>query len=133
MAIVPSEAWYAIYTRSRHEQSVERWIARYGVQTYLPTRRVWSTRVDRRKMIDTPALPGYLFIRCDLQPDLRANVKKAPGIVAIVTSNGQPCRIPDNQIESLRIALGSGRNVEPITQFEPGQEIRIRSGPLKGA
>jgi transcription antitermination factor NusG len=82
--------WYAVATRSRHEQSVARFLERHAVETYVPLKRTWSARVDRRKQIDVPALPGYMFIRCDLTPDVRAAVKKAPGVVCLVAVSEQP-------------------------------------------
>lgn len=125
--------WYAVATRSRHEHTVARFLNQYAVETYVPTKRVWSTRVDRRKQIDVPALPGYMFIRCGLNPDVRATVKKAPGVVCIVAISGQPCRIPDDQIRSLRILLDSREDFTVLHEWEPGQSVRIKTGPMKGA
>ena len=125
--------WYAVATRSRHEHSVARFLDRHDVETYVPLKRVWSARVDRRRQIDVPALPGYLFIRCELTPDIRATVKKAPGVVCLVSVSNQPSRIPDSQIESLRILLQSHQEVVVLHEWTEGQSVIIRSGPIKGA
>jgi transcription antitermination factor NusG len=130
---VHKAGWYAVYTRSRHEQTVEQSLILLGVTTYLPKRQTWSARHDRRLRIDVPALPGYLFIRCDLTPELRASVKKTPGVVGLICSAGQPCRIPEEQIASLRILLASAPDAQPISALEVGRVVRIRSGPMKGA
>jgi transcription termination/antitermination protein NusG len=126
-------SWFAVATRSRHEQSVARFLERHSVETYVPLKRTWSTRVDRRKQIDVPALPGYMFIRCHLSPDSRAAVKKAPGGVCLVAVSDRPCRIPDSQIESLRILLQSHQHVSVSSEWTEGQPVRIRTGPIKGA
>ena len=128
----PDAAWYAIYTRSRHEHAVARFLERDGVEVYVPTRQQWSRRVDRRKLVEVPALPGYLFVRCDLTPEFRAEIKKAPGVVSIITSNGRPARIPDDQVASLRILLGSGREVTASAAYAEGERVQIAAGPLKG-
>ncbi len=126
--------WYAIYTRSRHEGVVERYLNRYDdLQTYLPTKMAWSSRKDRRQLIEVPALPGYLFIACNLTPMLRAEVKKAPGVVTIISSDGQPSRIPPSQIKSLRILLDSHQDVVIHKEWSHGQRVLIQKGPLKGA
>lgn len=125
--------WFAVYTRARHERAVERYLQRKGLVTYLPLKKVWSTRQDRRKKILLPALPGYLFIQCSMTPQIRAEVKKAPGVVSLVSTDGIPSRIPDDQISSLRIVLQSELEVETLARFEPGKVVRIRSGPLAGA
>jgi transcription antitermination factor NusG len=126
------DAWYAVYTRSRQEQAVGRYLARPGVEVYVPTQQQWSRRLDRRKLIEVPALPGYLFVRCDLTPELRAEIKKAPGVVSIIVSNGRPARIPDDQVASLRILLGSGREVTATAALAEGERVQIAAGPLKG-
>jgi transcription termination/antitermination protein NusG len=126
--------WYAIYTRSRQEQAVSRFLERFEkVHPYVPLKEVWSKRVDRRRRIRLPAFPGYIFLRCVLTAELRAAIKKAPGVVSIVTTGGLPCRIPDEQIESVRILLDASKDVDVHAEFEIGQLVRIRSGPLKGA
>ncbi|NLH98109.1 MAG: UpxY family transcription antiterminator [Chthonomonadales bacterium] len=126
--------WYALVTRSRHERAVERALARLeGVETYVPLRRVWSSRVDRRVQIYTPALPGYVFLRAVLWPDIRASIKRTPGVVAFVGCESQPARIPPEQIESLRIMLACSTDVEVLTKYEPGQPVQITRGPLAGA
>lgn len=125
--------WYAVYTVSRHEATVSSYFANLNVETYLPLRRVWSKRTDRRVMIDTPALPGYLFIRCDMTPEIRASVKKTPGVVSLISTDGQPCFIPDEQVDALRILLSSQLEVRSHSPYVTGQTILISRGPLKGA
>jgi transcription antitermination factor NusG len=125
--------WFAVYTRARHEHAVERYLQRKNLATYLPLKKVWSTRRDRRKKILLPALPGYLFIHCTMTPDVRAEVKKAPGVVSLISTDGVPSRIPEDQINSLRILLESELEVETLSRFTPGTLVRIRSGPLTGA
>src|SRR5438552_17013708 len=94
--------WYAIYTRSRHEKQVDAMLRRQELETYLPLRRTWSRRRDRRVTVELPALPGYLFVRCALYGEVRAQIKKASGVIRLVESPGRPCATPQEQIESLR-------------------------------
>jgi hypothetical protein len=44
----PDSAWYAIYTRSRHEHAVARFLERDGVEVYVPTRQRWKRRADQQ-------------------------------------------------------------------------------------
>src|SRR5919204_2067682 len=97
--------WYAVYTRSRHEKQVEAMLRRQALETYLPLRRAWSRRRDRRVTVELPALTGYLFVRCALYGEVRAQIKKAPGVIRVVENAGRPCIIPVEQIQSLRAVL----------------------------
>jgi transcription antitermination factor NusG len=58
--------WYACYTRARHEKRVDEQLAERGLETYLPLlarERQWS---DRRKVVEFPLFPGYVFCRFTL-------------------------------------------------------------------
>jgi transcription antitermination factor NusG len=126
--------WYALVTRSRHERAVERALTGHcNIETYVPLRRVWSTRVDRRLQIDAPVLPGYVFLRAVLWPETRALIKRTPGAVAFVGAESQPARIPPEQIESLRIMLAAATAAQAHTGYMAGQAVHIRRGPLAGA
>jgi transcription termination/antitermination protein NusG len=126
-------AWYAVYTRSRHEKHVAAYLERQKIETYLPLRRAWSSRKDRRVTIEIPALPGYLFVRCLLYGETRAMIKRASGVLRVVENAGQPARIPHEQIESLRIALANSFNTEGHPYLKVGDRVRVVRGPLIGA
>jgi len=46
--------WYAIWTRSRHEQVVREQLERKRFEAFLPTITRWSRWKDRKKKIDWP-------------------------------------------------------------------------------
>ena len=64
--------WFAIWTRSRHEQVVREQLERKRVEAFLPTITRWSRWKDRKKKIDWPLFPGYCFARFD-PPDTLAD------------------------------------------------------------
>jgi transcription antitermination factor NusG len=125
--------WYAVYTRSRHEKQVEAMLRRQALETYLPLRRAWSRRQDRRVTVELPALPGYLFVRCTLYGEVRAGIKKASGVIRVVESAGQPCVIPEAQIESLRVVLARSFEAEAHPFFNVGDRVQVMRGHLVGA
>ena len=138
MPAVSCPSWYALYTRSRHEQSVAADLEKIEVERYLPivTReRRWK---DRRSKIDLPLFKGYVFVRCDLSGEAGWELKKAMlGVRSVVRlladSSGVPAPIPDQEIFNLRTVLEQKMRVDPFEgQFRPGQAIRISKGPLAG-
>ncbi len=54
--------WYAVHTRSRHEDRVYLGLTQKSFHAFLPKMEVWSKRKDRRKKIMIPMFPGYLFV-----------------------------------------------------------------------
>lgn len=126
-------AWYAVYTRSRHEKQVAEFLKRQGIESFVPLRRAWSTRRDRKVTMEVPALPGYLFVRAVLYAETRALIKRASGVVRLVESAGRPAEIPAEQIESLRIALANTFNAEGHPYLNVGDRVRVVRGPMVGA
>jgi hypothetical protein len=49
--------WYALRTRSRHENKVKVFLEQHSHEVFLPLIEVWSKRKDRKKKIKTPLLP----------------------------------------------------------------------------
>jgi transcription antitermination factor NusG len=125
-------AWYALYTRSRHEKHVEAYLKRQRFETFLPLRRMWSTRRDRTLTIQVPALPGYLFVRCTLYAETRALLKRTSGVVRMVENAGRPAAIPREQIQSLQIALAHVFNAEGHPYLSVGDRVRVARGPMEG-
>jgi transcription antitermination factor NusG len=125
--------WYAVYTRSRHEKQVEAMLRRQALETYLPLRRAWSRRCDRRVTVELPALPGYLFVRCALHGDVRAQIKRTTGVIRVVESADRPCVIPESQIESLRLVLARSFDPEAHPFLSIGDRVQVVRGPFVGA
>jgi len=78
-----TSAWYAVWTRSRHEQVVREQLERKGLEAFLPTITKWSRWKDRKKQIDWPLFPGYCFVRFNGVD--RLSVLKCTGVVSIVS------------------------------------------------
>ncbi len=57
--------WYAINTRSRHEKQVDSFLSERGIETFLPLVHTLSRRKDRKKYVDFPLFPGYMFVHAD--------------------------------------------------------------------
>ncbi|MBI3910463.1 MAG: UpxY family transcription antiterminator [Armatimonadetes bacterium] len=125
-------AWYAARTRSRHEKKVAASLSGQRLHTYLPLRRTWSSRRDRKITIEVPALPGYLFIHCTLSPQTRALIKRSAGVLYLVESAGRPAAIPERQIHSLHAALAHANDVEHHPYPRLGGRVRVTRGPMEG-
>jgi transcription antitermination factor NusG len=122
--------WYAIWTRSRHEQMVREQLERKGYQAFLPTIPRWSRWKDRRKKIDWPLFPGYCFARVDSSE--RLSVLKCTGVVNIVSFDGEIAAIPDFEIDGIRRLVESDLQFDPCPLIREGMMVEVVHGPLKG-
>jgi transcriptional antiterminator NusG len=126
----PGADWYAIWTRSRHEQVVREQLEQKGIEAFLPTIPKWSRWKDRKKKIDWPLFPGYCFARFD--PKERLPVLKCTGVVNIIAFNGEIAPIPEPEINAIRQLVQSDLQYDPCPMITEGMTVEVTHGPLKG-
>jgi transcriptional antiterminator NusG len=123
--------WFAIWTRSRHEKLVRDQLEKKSdVDVFLPTIGKWSRWKDRKKKIDWPLFPGYVFAR--FVADERVGILKVDGVVQIISNNGMLSAIPDEEIDSIRTLVESELAYDPVPLIKEGDMVKVTSGPLKG-
>jgi transcription antitermination factor NusG len=91
-----------------------------------------SKRKDRKKMIEVPLFPGYLFVRSMLLPDEHLSILKTPGAVRIIGGPSGPSPVGDDEVESLKIMVGSGQNIITSAGFQAGEKVMVVFGPFTG-
>jgi transcription antitermination factor NusG len=123
-------SWYAVWTRSRHEQVVREQLERKGLEAFLPTITRWSRWKDRKKQVDWPLFPGYCFVRFDGAD--RLSVLKCTGVVNIVSFDGDIAAIPEQEIEGIRRLVASDLQFDSCPLIREGMTVEVTHGPLKG-
>jgi transcription antitermination factor NusG len=124
--------WYAVHSRSHFEQKVYEGLCRKSIEAFLPRIQIMSKRKDRRKKIQVPMLPGYVFVRSDMYPEEYHNIIKTVGIVSIVSFKGIPVPANEDEISSLMILDNTDRTVQNRSYVEKGDRVMIMEGPLQG-
>ena len=122
--------WFAVWTRSRHEQAVLDQLERKRIETFLRRITRWSRWKDRKKKIDWPLFPGYCFARFDAGDTLP--ILKCSGVVSIVSFDGKPAPIPELELHSIRLLVGSELQYDPCPLIREGMMVEVVHGPLKG-
>jgi len=122
--------WYALWTRSRHEQVVREQLEQKHVESFLPTVTRWSRWKDRKKKIDWPLFPGYCFARFNARE--RLPILKCTGVVNIISFEGEPAPIPEHEIDSIRTLIDSELAYDPCPMIREGMMVEVAHGPLKG-
>jgi transcription elongation factor/antiterminator RfaH len=122
--------WYALYTCARHEKRVANQIERRNFSCFLPLYRSVRRWKDRRKELELALFPSYVFVRMELEK--RLQVLQLPGVVRLVSFNGQPVALPADEIEALQERLSGDVKVEPHPYLRAGRRVRVRSGAMQG-
>ena len=127
--------WYAVHTRSRHEDRSYALLLQKSIHSFLPKMEVWSKRKDRRKRIMIPMFPGYLFVEtAHLDNYIRLDILKTFGVVKILgkSSGSEPIPVPDETIDAIRRIVESRVEVQQLQYPKVGEAARIMDGPFKG-
>lgn len=124
--------WHALYIKSRAEKKALDDLQFKEIEAFLPMQRKLRQWSDRKKWVDMPLIPGYLFVkvsRREYDLALQSNY-----IVTYVRFEGKAAVIPEQQIEYLKLLLRQNNLDIEITQekLEPGQIIEVIAGPLIG-
>lgn len=127
----PTARWYAIYTNSRHERVVAKQLQDRSIETFVPLYRSWHRWKDRRKLVELALFPSYVFVRIEAPTRLR--VLQVPGVVSLVSFNGQPAALPEQEINVLRKGLENEIYAEPHPYLRLGRKVRVVRGPMAGA
>ena len=124
--------WYAVQTYSNREKVVDKFLKSQGVGSFLPLlkeKRNWS---DRLKTIQMPLFPNYLFVHMNAQGDDYRKVVYSNNVCRILGDHTGPISVPDSQIADIKRVIESKSPLEVIYGLCRGQQIKIKSGPLKG-
>src|SRR6266568_2546142 len=122
--------WYAVYTNANHEKRVTQQLEQRSIEHLLPLYESVRRWKDRRVRLQMPLFPGYVFVRMALRD--RLQLLQIPGIVRLVSFNGRPAALPEEDVRAIENCLGHGGQVEPHPYMQAGRRARVRSGPLQG-
>lgn len=119
--------WYALQVLSNKEKTVKKTLSNLGYDVFLPIQKVDSKRKDRRRTIEKPLIPSYLFLNI-----LQDEIWKIVGMNNIgkfVFFNGKPAPIPDYQIENLKAIEKEGLSYMIVDiHFEIGDKVEAEIG-----
>lgn len=134
MVSLKESNWFACWTRSRAEKRVKEWMDQREIEAFLPLVQKERQWADRKKRVPFPLFPGYLFVRLPLWRI--QEVVRTPSVVTIVGTNGRPCPVRGQEIESVRVLVEgvnrTGILPSPADFLENGDRVRVIEGPFEG-
>ena len=122
--------WVALVVRPRAERKVQKCLANIGLETFVAWHGVRRRWADRIKVLEKNLIPGYVFCRSTFAE--RLAVVRQAGVERVLSFNRTPALIPDQEIASLKKAVGSELPLGPWPYLRVGQRVRIEQGVLEG-
>ena len=125
-----NKKWIAVYTKPRHEKTVEKELLKKEFEVYLPLlkqRRKWS---DRKKWVEFPLFRSYIFVKTEIKNALF--VLQTLGVVKVVKFGGEVAVIQNDSIQAIKLMIEGGYSPEATDYFVKGDPVEVKDGPLKG-
>jgi transcriptional antiterminator NusG len=124
--------WYAVWSRSRHEKMVASALTNVGITTFLPLVTEMHRWSDRRRSVEVPLFPGYVFVQIPNSTEARLQVRKTTGVVQFVGNQQGAVPIRDKEIKDVRTVLEQKVSCSPYPFLQVGQRVRICGGAFDG-
>jgi len=124
--------WYLIYTKPRHEKKVYTRLCETKIDSFLPTRKTLRVWHDRKKYVDEPLFPSYVFIYLNNMQSYYDGMD-AEGALYYVRNGKNIARVSDTVVNNIRLIVDKQNDLEVEDgKFEPGRQLVINQGPLTG-
>jgi transcription antitermination factor NusG len=121
-----------VRTRSNFERRVGDEVSAKGIETYVPSFHELSQWKDRKKVLERPLFPGYVFARFVDGADARLRVLRTPGAVQILGQGSWIEPVQAQEIEAIRKLLAASVRCLAHPFLREGMRVRVRSGVLEG-
>ncbi len=129
--MVETQIWCAFYTRPRAEKKINEILLEQGFETFLPlvkTLRIWS---DRKKKVELPLIPSYIFVKTDIENYHK--ILNNSNILTVVKIDNKPVPVPESDINNLRILINNNSELKVSNKrFDKGEIIELTHGQFKG-
>ena len=124
--------WYTIQTKPQEELRATRNLDAWGVEAFAPTWKQPRPSQFGCKVSYSikPLFPGYIFARFDIRKSLRT-INYTRGVHRVVSFGSGPVPIQEEIIDLIRARVKDGV-VEMDEDFQSGDRVRIKEGPLAG-
>jgi transcription antitermination factor NusG len=128
-----SAPWHVLWTNSHCEQLVCEQLEARGFHPFLPRMAIWSTRAGRRRQVQVPMFPGYVFLNDALDRHGHVEARKTRGVVRVLGEGWErPAVVPEAEIEPLRRLIDARVAALPYPFLREGRRVRLTAGPLAG-
>lgn len=129
------DAWYLLRCRENYWQTIQRYLHEAGLKTCCPLILERRRRKDKRnsyRLINSPAFPGYIFVKFNPEQVHTTAIKRIPGAMDFVRFGNQIATIPQCEIEALKL-VHNGDKLADTLKIEASKlpdEVRKRIGAI---
>lgn len=120
--------WLVAHTRSRAEKKLAGSLVGRGIRHFLPVYRSSRAHGNRRRVVEMPIFPGYVFVFGPAE--VRGEVLATGAVARVIDVADQEGL--ESELVSLARSIDAGAAFDPYPYLVEGARVRVRAGPLMG-
>jgi transcriptional antiterminator NusG len=133
--------WYVVHAYSGYEnyviQALQERIRLEGLQDkfdeiIVPTEEVVEMRAGQKRKSTRKFFPGYVLVKMEMDEQTWHLVRKTPKVLGFIGgTSDKPAAITDKEADLILRRVQEGVDKpRPKVLFEPGEVVRVTSGPF---
>ena len=133
--------WYVVHAYSGYENYVKKtlqeYIDRAGMQErfgdiLVPSEEVVEIRDGKKRKSERKFFPGYVLVQMDIDDAVWHLVRSVPRVMGFIGGTAdKPAPITDREANQILQRMEEGaERPRPKVLFEPGEVVRVTSGPF---
>jgi len=122
--------WYVVRTKPKEEARAESNLRTGQIQTFSPKLKAFRSSGFGAPYVSKPLFSNYIFAHFDAEKQLH-NVNYTKGVQKVVNFGGNAISVDDRVIDLIRAQVGEDGFIRMDEEFEPGDKVRIASGPFE--
>jgi transcriptional antiterminator NusG len=131
-------AWFVVHCYSGYENkvrhSIEQRIETMGMQdkifdVVVPTEEEIEIKDGKRKTVERRVFPGYILVQLIMDEDSWYVVRNTPGVTGFVGMGNEPTPLRSDEVAKIMNRM-EAEAPKVKFNFQPGEKVRIRSGPF---
>ncbi len=130
--------WYVVHCYSGYENkvrhSIEQRIETMGMQdkifdVVVPTEEEIEIKDGKRRTVERRVFPGYILVQLIMDEDSWFVVRNTPGVTGFVGMGNDPTPLRADEVAKIMNRMEAEAPTVKFN-FQPGEKVRIRSGPF---
>ena len=131
-------SWFVVHCYSGYENkvrhSIEQRIETMGMQdkifdVIIPTQEEVEVKDGKRRTVERRVFPGYILVQLIMDEDSWYVVRNTPGVTGFVGMGNEPTPLRPDEVAKIMNRMEAEAPKVKVN-FQPGEKVRIRSGPF---
>ncbi|MBB5440786.1 transcription antitermination factor NusG [Pedobacter sp. AK017] len=122
--------WHVIYTMPQSERKVKAAIDAIGIETFLPLQSIIKQWSDRKKKMQVPLFPSYIFVKAEA--NMLGMLLSIKGVVRFVSIQKKTVVIREKEVLAFKQILTRCEGISTEDFFTQGMKVLISVGQFSG-